>query len=164
MLRKLLLLAATTLTLGLPLACGSPDDPPAPPVAGPPTAEAAAPVPDALRCDAELRRFLTDDPHPVVTVAVAYVQSQHPDYCPTSHWDPHVSSISIDDAGNIDVSFDATGDRAQRWVFLFADDPWYSAEPNPAAPPVDQLAVLVPVPTVTIELPPTATPEPRRAA
>ncbi len=151
MLRKILLFI-TLLPLGLALACGIFDDRQTVPVEGDPENKprGAGQAQDELRCDAELRRFLTDASHSVVTAdganaAVSYVQSQHDDHCPPSDWNPHVSAVAIDDAGNIDVSFalpavrtgnnaiTTTGEGTLRWVFLVADGHWYAAEPDDPA-------------------------------
>ena len=148
MLRKILL-SITLLTLGLALACGIFDDRQTVPVEGNPENKprGAGQAQDGLRCDAELRRFLTDASHSVVTAdganaAVSYVQSQHASRCSPSHWNPHVWAVAIDDAGNIDVSFalravakgsnpvTTTGEGTLRWVFLVADDRWYATEPD----------------------------------
>ena len=105
-------LFVTLMPLGLALACGVFDERQAvPDKPNPePRPRVAEQVPDVLRCDAELRRFLADAAHSVVTTddanaGVSYVQSQHDDHCPPSRWNPHVSEVAIDDAGNIDVSF-----------------------------------------------------------
>ena len=142
-------LFVTLMPLGLALACGIFGERQAArveadPEPGPRVAEQ---VPDVLRCDAELRRFLADASHPVVTAeganaGVSYVQSQHDDHCPPSRWHPHVSEVAIDDAGNVDVSFalpsvttdsnpaTTTGEGTLRWVFLTADGRWYAVEPD----------------------------------
>ena len=172
-----ILLSVTLIPLGLALACGIFGERQAAPVEAdpeprPPVAEQ---VPDVLRCDAELRRFLADVSHPVVTadganVGVSYVQSHHDDHCPPSRWNPHVSEVAIDDAGNIDVSFalpsvatgrnpvTTTGEGTLRWMFLIADGRWYAAEPHhpmadrsenwrPTAEVVATVATPAPVPT-----------------
>ena len=142
-------LFVTLMPLGLALACGVFDERQAvPDKPNPePRPRVAEQVPDVLRCDAELRRFLADAAHSVVTTddanaGVSYVQSQHDDHCPPSRWNPHVSEVAIDDAGNIDVSFatpsvttgsnpvTTTGEETLRWVFLVADGRWYATEPD----------------------------------
>ncbi len=148
MLRKILLLV-TLLPLGLVLACGIFDDRQTVPVQGDSETRprVAGQAQDGLRCDAELRRFLTDASHSVVTadganIVVSYVQSQHASHCAPNRWNPHVTEVTIDDDQNIDVSFalpavrtgnnaiTTTGEGTMRWVFLVAENRWYAAEPD----------------------------------
>ena len=82
-LSKILLFAAL-MPLGLAIACDIFDDWQATPAETDPETQqrVAEQVPNVLRCDVELRRFLADVSHPVVTadganVGVSYVQSQH---------------------------------------------------------------------------------------
>ena len=79
-----ILLFVTLLPLGLALACGIFDERQAVPVeAGPePRHRVAEQVPDVLRCDVKLRRFLADVSHQAITAdgdsaGVSYMQSQH---------------------------------------------------------------------------------------
>ena len=177
-LRKILLFI-TLLPLGLALACGIFDDQQSVPAEGNQQAgsRVAGPTQEGLQCDAELRRFLTDASHPVITAdaanaAVSYLQSQPASHCPTSHWNPHVSAVAIDDAGNIDVSFalravrtgnnaiTTTGEGTLRWVFLVTENRWYAAQPDhPAALEQDHSENAKPTAGMAT---PAATPEPEQ--
>ena len=174
--------AIATLTLGLALACGATDDPLAPTVF--PHSKAT----DGLWCDTQLRRFFTDTSHPVDTavvanVAVAYVQSELGEHCPPDHWNPQVSNVVVDDAGNIDISFaipsvrtgnnavTATGEGSLQWVFLVTEGRWYAADPHQPALEAKRSTnvrptakVATPVPTSVPTQAPTSTPEQTTAA
>lgn len=169
--------------LTLALACGIFDDQQSTPVeADPePRPRVAEQVPDLLRCDVEMRRFLAGDTIWVATadganVGVSYVQSQYAENCPPSRWNPRVSEVAVDDDGNIDLSFalpsvatdgnpvTTTGEGTLRWVYLAADSRWYAAPPDhPTVPgetrPEDRETTAgVTAPTATPMPEPTATP------
>ena len=140
--------------LMLALACGIFDEQqPAPVKADPePRLRVAEQVPNTLRCDIELRQFLAGSTVWVATadganVGVSYVQSQYAENCPPSRWNPRVSEVAVDDAGNIDLSFASpsvapdgnpvttTGEETLRWVYLAEDSRWYAVAPDhPTAP------------------------------
>ena len=94
-------------------------------------------------CDTWMRQQLVAVPDAAANAenantVVAYVQSQRPDLCPHSAWNPLVTNVSRDHEGNIDVIFSTTtGNTGGTAVTMPADgNPgWaYSADQNTWGP------------------------------
>ena len=103
-----------------------------------------SPSPTTLaKCDTWMRQQLVAVPDAAANAAnantvVAYVQSQRPDSCPPSTWNPLVNDVARDDEGNIDIIFSTTtGNTGGTAVTMPADgNPgWaYSADQNTWGP------------------------------
>ena len=104
----------------------------------------SSPSPTTLaKCDTWMRQQLVAVPDAAANAAnantvVAYVQSQRPDSCPPSTWNPLVNNVARDDEGNIDIIFSTTtGNTGGTAVTMPADgNPgWaYSADQNTWGP------------------------------
>ena len=104
----------------------------------------SSPSPTTLaKCDTWMRQQLVAVPDAAANAAnantvVAYVQSQRPDSCPPSTWNPLVNNVARDDEGNIDISFSTTtGNTGGTAVTMPADGnpSWaYSADQNTWGP------------------------------
>ena len=104
----------------------------------------SSPSPTTLaKCDTWMRQQLVAVPDAAANAAnantvVAYVQSQRPDSCPPSTWNPLVNDVARDDEGNIDIIFSTTtGNTGGTAVTMPADgNPgWaYSADQNTWGP------------------------------
>ena len=95
------------------------------------------------KCDAWLRQQLLASPGATANAdngnfVVAHIQSQRPDSCPPSAWNPLVAKVAEDYVGNIDVQFSTTGssrgaaatmpaEGTLRWVYSAAEGQWYSS-------------------------------------
>ena len=121
-------------------------------------------------CDAWLQQQLVDSPQAAANAenantVVAYVQTQRPDSCPPDAWNPLVTNVARDSAGNIDISFTTESRETRgtavtmpthgtaRWVYLATDSQWYS--PTEDSSPISAVR-----PTVTPLPSPTATVQP----
>ena len=106
-----------------------------------------------LKCDAWLQQQLVDSPQAAANAenantVVAYVQSQRPDSCPPSTWNPLVNNVARDDEGNIDIIFATTtgntggtavtmpADGNHSWAYSANQNTWDSRQwtPNQARP------------------------------
>ena len=100
----------------------------------------SSPSPTTLaKCDTWMRQQLVAVPDAAANATnantvVAYVQSQRPDSCPPSAWNPLVNNVARDDEGNIDIIFaTTTGNTGGTAVTMPADGNhgWaYSADQN----------------------------------
>ena len=124
-------------------------------------------------CDAWLQQQLIGSPQAAANAenantVVTYVQSQRPDLCPPSAWNPLVTNVSRDHEGNIDISFSTTtGNTGGTAVTMPADgNPgWaYSADQNTWGPrqrtPDQTRPTYTPHPAPNYTQPNAATPDP----
>ena len=138
------------------------------------------------KCDSWLREKMVNSAEATANVenvnaVVAAIQDQRTADCSPSAWNPLVKNVSRDHESNIDVRFSTTGgisrgatvttntEGAPRWVYLAAENQWYSPaddsppilaeQPIGTTPPPPRTATARPVhtprPPTTVSTPPT---------